>query len=396
MNNPVGYFQEIYGRFSARTCSEAIVYFLIGVAHVFWGVRFADSQFLGLSTLPVLLTVQFAAYLSGVLVTPILAKFADLRAFVPISIGMYCLAICVGATSWSMVLLLGSSLLLGLMAGMQETIIAAAVLADRGRRQQIFILEKFFGLGAFTFPFFVALTDVSDLFYLYGICICILAIVALGLWISSDIGEAGHSAVSEVPRLKTRYQSDRSQTKKSMLFTLMVVALFYGGFETNFVNWLPAFGSHSGGNAIGEIAISLFWVGIVVGRLVINLALSRFSTGFLLFVSGVALTVFVFVLGLSLNITHRFWLYVLILIIGLSSSVIFPGLLSYAAGKVHVDTARVTSALVSSATLGGSVCAMPFGFIVSNFGERSLCLVFAVLGVLAILLMYSTTIVRRH
>ena len=378
-------------KFNVRTSSESLVYFLVGVAHVFWGVRFADTQLTNSSTLPILLTIQFAAYLSGVLVTPLLAMVADLRSFIPISICLYAFSIFTGATCSSVLPLLGSSMLLGLIAGMQETVIAAAVLADRHRRDCIFILEMFFGLGAFLFPLLVAVTNLSDWFYLYGLSICLLAILALVLWNYSGVGNTLHLTVNEIPRFRVCFQSDRAQFSKSILLTLTIASFLYGGFETNFVNWLPLFGESNGFRPIGEIAISLFWVGIVIGRLLIHFTLVRFSTVSLLFVSGVLLTAFIFVFGLSLNTSYRFWLCILILIIGLSSSAIFPSLLSYASSKFHPGTTRVTSILVSSVTLGGSACAMPFGFVVTNYGAQVLCFTFSVLGVFTLLLTYFTS-----
>lgn len=358
----------------------------VGTAHVFWGTvsPYALQVESASQTLASLIAAQFTGFLLGVLSAPRLSTRIGVGRHITIALALFAIALSAPLWVLSPPILLGASVILGAAAGSLETQIGALALDPARGPRALTILEACFGLAALLFPVLVfVLSPVISWRTPVALAATAMAILCV-VWARTHRGSLSphvHDETSAAPGPALR----RIPTTAACL--LLVFAVVYAGFETNFANFLPRIVGSHGEATTSVLAVSGFWFGITSGRL---LAVSVVHT----IVGRKALAVLAIGLTTALVGLARFsdelvtalpW----VIAAGLLAAAMFPVALTLATRIGGIPIPIMTSYFVASASLGGAAMALPVGTTLDAFGPRGVALLFAGAAALLVILIVA-------
>lgn len=345
---------------------------------MFWGTvsPHALSGGTAAGTLSLLLATQFGGFLLGVLSAPSVGARIGMRRHVTVALLLFAVALAIPLGTSHAAVLAGAGAVFGVAAGTLETQVGALALAPGRSPRALTVLEVCFGLGALLFPVYIfALSQVVS----WRVLVAVLAAGALalcGAWVRS----AGPRSVdgfasgnAPVDRRRDGTAARRVPTTAGVL--LLVFAAVYAGFETNFANYLPRIVGTGNGTGASVLAVSGFWLGITVGRVLAAGAAAALLTRRALVVLSAAL--FVTLLG-----AERFgddlagtvpW----VVLAGVLAAGMFPIALTLATRLGRLPVPVMTSYFVACASFGGSVLALPVGYALDAGGASGALLFFA-------------------
>lgn len=344
------------------------LYFLVGTGHVLWGAMTPMIQRdLGVSSqsLSWLVTLQFLAFLVGVLGSPHVVARCGLRVLVTAALTSIIAGVALVGFATGFGYLLASGLLFGIGAGSLESSVGAYALTTSGAHRKISVLESCFAVGALGLPLlvFVLNEQVSRA----GLCLEFSAAVTLCLaawclsWTRLDDGPS-----SRPPENRGTVASSFSPG----LPVLLALGFFYAGTETNIAAFLPSVTSDSHGATSGVLAVSGFWTAVALGRWAWSLyGTSVFSTAAIVvmtFGMVISLLAMSFLVGTSV-VLEVF----LAALCGLAAAGVFPVAVALAVRSSPLAGTTVTSLFIGSACLGGSLLAIPVGLTIDQHGARS-------------------------
>jgi FHS family glucose/mannose:H+ symporter-like MFS transporter len=349
-------------------------YFLIGMSHVVLGSVLQelllhynrDYRDGGL-----LVALQFAGFLVGVLIGPLFMKKLGPKSTILICVG------CVFAAEMTYLLLppwyvfLQAAPLAGFGFGMVEAVVGALTIKHlRDKAAKVMTrLEFFFGAGALVMPALAGVLIATDN---WRWTFSIVVLVAL----STFVGWAG-TALSMFPSGSADHSHDnmqhpmpsRTSTRSSVVIMSMFILLFivYVGLEMSLVNFLPSIMSERSDISVSmaSFAVTGFWVAMCIGRLVVgSIAVRLGYLRFLMISIGLAGIVFgAFALTGQASVIYA---YGLVFMLGLVLSGVFAvGLLAaseYFQGKEE----RTTSLLIGSGGIGGIVLPLVTGWLMDR------------------------------
>ena len=167
------------------------------------------------------------------------------------------------------------------------------------------------------------------------------------------------------------------------MYLAFLLSLLYVGIESGISSWAAQYAVAEFGfeARAASFTVSLFWAGLLVGRVAIPLLARRVPLPLQLVVLGAGQALSVLLLAL---LRSPAWLYPLVLLSGLSFSSFFPLTMTIVGQRLR-ENQTVGLGLVST---GGGVGQFGFPFamalIADRFGLRSGFLFFAALGLLLV------------
>lgn len=364
----------------------------VGTAHVFWGTisPYALPVESVSQTLAALIAAQFTGFLIGVLSAPRLSTRIGVRRHITIALALF--AVALSAPLWVLTppVLVGTSVILGMAAGSLETQIGALALEPARGPRALTVLEACFGLAALLFPLSVFLLA-PMVSWRTPVAASAAAMAALAvIWACAHRASSGRSIDSQPPAELDHEPARRVPTTAA--FLLLAFAVVYAGFETNFANFLPQIVSSQHATGARVLAVSGFWLGITVGRLlavgVVHAIVGRKS------LAGLAAALTAVLLGLAHFGGELAMTLPWVIAAGLLAAAMFPVALTLATRIGGIPTPIMTSYFVASASLGGAVMAVPVGLTLDAFGPRGAVLLFACAAALLVVLLATPT--RRH
>lgn len=251
----------------------------------------------------------------------------------------------------------------GLGFGVVEVALNTLLVAMGGARRGnlLNLAHLFFAVGAFIGPAVAARAVAGGVSWrtVFGVAGGLAAAVALG-WALQPIRQA--TRVDDIP---AQAPATPLRSKLTLVMALMLAA--YVGAEMGIGGWLSKYMVTVRGVDLSYAgaAVSLYWMGLAAGRLVLSATSQYFSEQRLV----LGLTIFAAAAFAFALVTPQPALAVVAFALtGLGFSGIFPGVIALA-GRYHPDNvAGITSAVVTGAALGGITIPWVMSAVADGFG----------------------------
>jgi fucose permease len=253
----------------------------------------------------------------------------------------------------------------GLGFGVVEVALNTLLVAMGGARRGnlLNLAHLFFAVGAFIGPAVAARAVAGGVSWrtVFGVAGGLAAAVALG-WALQPIRQAAR--VDDSPA-QAQARATPLRSKLTVVMALMLAA--YVGAEMGIGGWLSKYMVAVRGVDLSYAgtAVSLYWMGLAAGRLVLSATSQYFSEQRLV----LGLTIFAAAAFAFALVTPQPALAVVAFALtGLGFSGIFPGVIGLA-GRYHPhNVAGITSAVVTGAALGGITIPWVMSAVADGFG----------------------------
>jgi fucose permease len=227
-----------------------------------------------LTNIGFLLTVQC---LGGILALNIGGRFArklKKSIVIPVAFGALGLGLLIVGHSDSFLVLQAAFFLTGFFVRIIDIFLNAFVGEIHQENSGTYLnrLHMFFGIGAFVGPFYSGFLIKSDfqwhqIYSFIGVLFVVSAF--LGYWLILPIGK-----LQEKNELKNKKRFKLSEViQNSKIWILGFTLLFYSFHQLSVAVWLPYYIEYSLGTSkeIANLAVSLFWLGIILGRFFVSI-----------------------------------------------------------------------------------------------------------------------------
>jgi MFS transporter, FHS family, glucose/mannose:H+ symporter len=226
---------------------------------------------------------------------------------------------------------------------------------NRGRA--LSAVHLFFGVGALSSPFIVgALVDAGVAWQAIFMWTAVAMLPIALLYLVTDMPSGHHAPADATPRLRVGIALP--------LVALAVAIGCYVAAEIGVSSWLVQFLA-SAPNVVATRALSLFWIGLTVGRLLSALYSNRFDHLRLAMVASVAAGLALFGAVAAPNL---FIAIALFAIVGFAYGPIYPMIMATAGERFPGRTAAVAGMLSSAAVVGGLIYPPVMGFMSNTVG----------------------------
>ena len=246
---------------------------------------------------------------------------------------------------------------------------------------------SFYPIGALLSPYIsysIVARGIDWRFIYYLLVLLILLILSLYLSITRKIEYLILKTEKKISLKKTF-----SQKSKNILFILtLIMLLFYTMSETVIATWAPTFFRSERLFNVGEAAflISLFWAGILLGRIITGILAGRIKASYLILMLSLFSLIAIIILYFSQSKNSNL---VMIIFVGLGYSSIFPLLVSSGSTIYRSGSGIFLTILFASANLGIAIAPYLTRFF-SRFGMlASISLAPALMVVLVVLVIFS-------
>ena len=246
---------------------------------------------------------------------------------------------------------------------------------------------SFYPIGALMSPYIsysLVTRGIDWRFIYYLLVLLILLILSLYLSITRKIEYLILKTEKKISLKKTF-----SQKSKNILFILtLIMLLFYTMSETVIATWAPTFFRSERLFNVGEAAflISLFWAGILLGRIITGILAGRIKASYLILMLSLFSLIAIIILYFSQSKNSNL---VMIIFVGLGYSSIFPLLVSSGSTIYRSGSGIFLTILFASANLGIAIAPYLTRFF-SRFGMlASISLAPALMVVLIVLVIFS-------
>ncbi|MDU0156556.1 glucose/mannose transporter GlcP [Bacillus cabrialesii] len=373
-------------------------FFTVGIIHISTGSLtpfLLESFNKTTDDISVIIFFQFTGFLSGVLIAPLMIKkYSHFRTLtLALTLMLAALSIFFLTKDWYYIVVM--AFLLGYGAGTLETTVGSFVIANfESNAEKMSKLEVLFGLGALSFPLLInSFVDINN-WHLPYYCIFTFLFVLLAGWLiflSKNRKYAKNNANQQVTLPNAGafqyFIGDRKKSKQLGFFVFF--AFLYAGIETNFANFLPSIMINQNNEQISLISVSFFWVGIIIGRILIGLVSRRLDfSKYLLFSCScliVLLIAFSYISNPILQLGGTF-------LIGLSIAGIFPIALTLASIIIQKYIDEVTSLFIASASFGGAIISFLVGW---SLNQDTILLTMGIFTTMAVILVGISVKIRR-
>ncbi|MDR4434662.1 MFS transporter [Bacillus tequilensis] len=373
-------------------------FFTVGIIHISTGSLtpfLLESFNKTTDDISIIIFFQFTGFLSGVLIAPLMIKkYSHFRTLtLALTIMLAALSIFFLTKDWYYIV--GMAFLLGYGAGTLETTVGSFVIANfESNAEKMSKLEVLFGLGALSFPLLINPFIDSSNWHLPYYCIFTFLFVLLAGWLiflSKNRKHAKNHANQQVALPHAGafqyFIGDRKKSKQLGFFVFF--AFLYAGIETNFANFLPSIMINQDNEQISLISVSFFWVGIIIGRILIGIVSRRLDfSKYLLFSCScliVLLIAFSYISNPTLQLSGIF-------LIGLSIAGIFPIALTLASIIIQKYIDEVTSLFIASASFGGAILSFLIGW---SLNQDTILLTMGIFTAMAVILAGISVKIRR-
>lgn len=230
---------------------------------------------------------------------------------------------------------------------------------DRGRA--LSRLHLCFSLGALAAPLAIGALVQLGVPWPLLFAVTSAAVLAVGLRLTTrDLGEP-HVALAAV---SGRGSSGRGRRVPPPLVLLALAIAFYVASESGVSSWLVRF-LDAAPIGVATLALSLFWAGLAIGRLIMSRVADRFAPIAIAtacgLATGAALVAAVVVPWIGMSIA-------LFALAGVACGPIYPMIVA-SAGALYPARANAVSGVLTAAAVAGSVVYPPaMGFISNGLG----------------------------
>ncbi|OKP79097.1 fucose permease [Paenibacillus sp. P3E] len=347
-------------------------YFVIGLAHVVMG-----------SILPVLLQhydrnysaggelifSQFAGFLAGVLISPLLNRRFGKRGGLLIATGLLVCAETAYAFlppwGWMYVIAVAAGFGFGMIEAVIGTIIIAAV--TEGTAVAMSRLEVLFGVGALVMPLAASPLIAAGSWRLAFLIVAASALISLLFWAKGGFGRLQSVLDERPPRRERGAKRLRSRKlpykdRQWILLSLFIVFFFlYVGTEMSLVNFMPAIFITKLGmsDASAALTVTFFWLAMSAGRLYAGVLAERISYRRYVLASCFAT---VLLLAIFPFASQRVAAFAVLALLGLCMSGIFSIALVFSSKLLPGAEESTPSIMIASGGIGGAVLPLATGW----------------------------------
>jgi MFS transporter, FHS family, glucose/mannose:H+ symporter len=173
-----------------------------------------------------------------------------------------------------------------------------------------------------------------------------------------------------------------------LFWAVLCASILYIGSEFILNVWLPKFeiDVFAAGKTLAGLAVTSFWVGLLLGRIIVVPLTRRFLASRLLLVGTAVMAVFALGVALSVNIAMSV---AMAFFAGLGASGAFPLILSFSARFPKWHAGVVFSAVIMAGALGRIVFPYAIGPLAESLGFRvAIGLAFLLALILSVLSLY--------
>ncbi|MFU1797929.1 MFS transporter [Paenibacillus azoreducens] len=383
-------------------------YFLIGLAHVVLG-----------SVLPVLLEhygreysqggtlifTQFAGFLAGVLVSPILNRRFGKRGGLLIAISLLCAAELTYMLLPPWGLLYPIALCAGFGFGMIEAVIGTIIIAAIKDKTAVAMsrLEVFFGVGAMIMPLIASGLITQGWWRFSFLVISLFALVTFLFWSKSSFGEIDAALKAKTSAAGADSAGTSSGKKpfpyqgKSFGILLMFILFFflYVGTEMSLANFMPAILIEKIGmkEAGAALSVTCFWIAMSVGRIFAGTVAERIHYRVYVLVSCIVTLGLLAVFPFTSNIWSSF---AVILLLGLFMSGIFSITLVFASKLLAGSEESTPSILIAAGGVGGAILPLFTGWSMDHLHANQTSWLLALFTLFMVLLSFAAFRIERR
>lgn len=319
-----------------------------------------------------LVLIQFVGLLCGVLGMPVAIRLLGRRWTIVLGLLLLSIETCFLAfPPWQAVKPI--LFFAGFGAGLVEASIGSLVLLAVADRPALAMsrLEVTFGLGALAMPFLASWLIAREAWIYAFPVLGIGALLLAAVWVGLSFGALNGKLRKGRAEAEAGFASgdSGSTVKGGGAYVFMLCILFfslYGGSEASIIHFLPSvfiedrFASAS----VASLIVSVYWIGMVVGRAITGMLADRFGYWRFLLVSSAGAVVCLALLAASGGLWSGF---ALAFAVGLFMSGMFAIALIYANMQLPGHTDKTTSALMAVNGLGGALLPYLAGWTMETF-----------------------------
>ncbi|WP_339170934.1 MFS transporter [Paenibacillus sp. FSL H7-0943] len=351
-------------------------YFVIGLAHVVLGsilpvlLQHYDQNY---SAGGELIFSQFAGFLAGVLVSPLLNRRFGKRGGILIATSLLLVAEIAYAFlppwGWMYVIAVAAGFGFGMIEAVIGTIIIGAV--TEGTAIAMSRLEVLFGIGALVMPLIASPLIAAGAWRLAFLIVAAFSLISLILWTRGHFGNLQRmldERASVQGADNSQSSSSRSNKKfpykgkQWILLGIFIVFFFlYVGTEMSLVNFMPAIFIAKLGmtESAAALTVTFFWLAMSTGRLFAGVIAEKISYRVYI-LSSCLLTLLL--LTLFPFTDNRMAAFIVILLLGLFMSGIFSVALVYSSKMLPGTEESTPSIMIASGGVGGALLPLFMGW----------------------------------
>ncbi|MEK4185826.1 MULTISPECIES: MFS transporter [Paenibacillus] len=344
-------------------------YFVIGLAHVVLGsilpvlLQHYDQNY---SAGGELIFSQFAGFLAGVLVSPLLNRRFGKRGGILIATSLLIVAEVAYAFlppwGWMYFIAVAAGFGFGMIEAVIGTIIIGAV--TEGTAIAMSRLEVLFGIGALVMPLIASPLIAAGAWRLAFLIVAAFSLISLILWARGHFGNLQRmlDERASVQGADNSHSSSSRSNKKFpykgkqwILLGIFIVFFFlYVGTEMSLVNFMPAIFIAKLGmtESAAALTVTFFWLAMSTGRLFAGVIAEKISyRAYIL--SSCLLTLLL--LTLFPFTDNRMTAFIVILLLGLFMSGIFSIALVFSSKMLPGTEESTPSIMIASGGVGGAL-----------------------------------------
>lgn len=349
-------------------------YFVIGLAHVVLGsilpvlLQHYDQNY---SAGGQLIFSQFAGFLAGVLVSPLLNRRFGKRGGIIIATALLLTAEIAYAFlppwGWMYVIAVAAGFGFGMIEAVIGTIIIGAV--TEGTAIAMSRLEVLFGIGALVMPLIASPLIATGAWRLAFLIVAGFSLLSLILWGRGHFGNLQRILDERAPRkVSASSHSSLSSTqlpykgKQWILLGIFILFFFlYVGTEMSLVNFMPAIFIAKLGmtESAAALTVTFFWLAMSTGRLFAGVIAEKISYRVYI-LSSCLLTLLL--LALFPFTENRLAAFIVIMLLGLFMSGIFSIALVFSSKMLPGAEESTPSIMIAAGGVGGALLPLFMGW----------------------------------
>lgn len=352
-----------------------LIYFLNGFGHIIIGTilePMVDHYGILYNDGGQLIMNQFLGFLIGVLLSPSILKRFGRKNTVMLALLFFTFSQTMLGLLPKWRVLLFSVPLGGAGIGMLETVIAALIIGYLNERKAsiLVLVEVFFGVGALVIPMISAYFISIQVWNGSFLVVAVVVFLTLVLWLTLPFGELEPILKREVQRSDREEEKKRKPTYHRRQLPLLAVGAFfffmYVGTEMVLPNYLPTILSITTdlGPSLLAMSITVFWVAMTMGRLMMTFIIDRIGYVNLFIISCISQFLSLIIFALFPTVTVGF---MAVFLTGLSMGGIFSIGLLIVNEKFTGLEEWTTSILVAMGGLGGAFLPKVAGRLIDLF-----------------------------
>lgn len=367
-------------------------YFLIGLAHVVLG-----------SVLPVMLEhygreyseggmlifTQFAGFLVGVLVSPLINRRFGKRGGLLIAAGLLTTAELMYTLLPPWEWLYGIAVAAGFGFGMIEAVIGTIIIAAIKDKTAVAMsrLEVFFGVGAMVMPLIASGFITQEWWRFSFFVVSLFSFVTLLFWSKGSFDKAdavldakGPAAVAAGGEDAVKTSSRYRGSALGILVLFIAFFFLYVGTEMSLANFMPAIMIEKLGmmKETAALSITCFWVAMSVGRLFAGTLAEKIHYRVYVLASCLLTLALLIVFPFAEQVWAAF---VMILLLGLFMSGLFSIALVFASKLLEGSEESTPCILIASGGVGGAILPLVTGWSLDHLELGQAIWLFAIFAV---------------